>query len=173
MSKGDALTIVQSTESDFGRATRADYTFDSLHEFVGRELCISDWFAIDQARIDRFALCTGDDQWIHVDVERCKKESPYGAPIAHGFLTLSLLAPLLMQAGVIPPDASRAINCGVNDAKFLSPVVVGDRVRSRITLVSAERKDADRVLIVTRHFLEVEGREKPGLTADLVVMIYR
>ena len=148
------------------------YTFDAIGDFVGL-IRVSDWIEVDQEMINRFAQTTRDEQWIHVDVERCKRESPFGAPVAHGFLTLSLLAPLLVKAGVIPPDASRAINCGVDNARFLAPVVSGDRVRTHITLVSAERKHADRTLISTRHVLEVEGRHQPALTADVILMLYR
>ena len=104
--------------------------------------------------IDQFARTTLDEQWIHIDVERCRRESPYGAPIAHGFLTLSLLAPLLLRMGVIPTNASQAINCGIDNTRFLAPVLAGDRVRTRAELASADRKSGDRVLIVTRHVLE-------------------
>lgn len=147
-------------------------TFDSLGDFVGHT-CMSSWITVDQMMIDQFARTTHDEQWVHVDVERCKRESPFGAPVAHGFLTLSLLAPLLIQSGVIPEDATQAINCGVDQARFLAPVLAGDRVRTHIELLSAERKSADRTLICTRHVLEIEGRDKPALTANLVVMVYR
>jgi len=82
-----------------------DYRFATVPDFVGKELGVSDWIAIDQGRIQAFADCTGDQQWIHTDVERCRRESPFGAPIAHGFLLVSLLARLLMDVGTVPPDA--------------------------------------------------------------------
>ena len=81
-------------------------TLSSLRERVGQELGVSDWVTIDQARINTFASCTGDHQWIHVDIQRAKRESPYRGPVAHGYLTLALVAPLSMQVGVIPKDAA-------------------------------------------------------------------
>ena len=150
-----------------------NYTLDTLGDFIGKELGVSDWVVVDQRMIDLFAEGTGDRQWIHVDVDRCKRESPFGAPIAHGFLTLSLLAPLQMRMGAIPQDASRAMNCGVDQVKFQQPVLAGDRVRVRVTLKSVTAKGSDRLLLVTGTVLEVEGKDRPALTADLVAMVYR
>lgn len=150
-----------------------NYSLDTLGDFVGKELGVSDWVVVDQNMIDRFAEGTGDHQWIHVDADRCKRESPFGAPIAHGFLTLSMLAALQMKLGVIPGGASRAMNCGVDQAKFLSPVLAGERVRARVTLKSADAKGTDRLLLVTGNVMEVEGKDRPALTADLVAMVYR
>ena len=84
----------------------SNLTLAGLNERIGQELGVSDWVAIDQARIDTFASCTGDHQWIHVDVERAKRESPFGGPVAHGYLTLAMVAPLAMQVGIIPKDAA-------------------------------------------------------------------
>ena len=92
------------------------YSVATLDEFVGKELGVSDWVTIDQARIDAFAQCTGDKQWIHVDVERAARESPFGGTIAHGYLTLSLLASLAMEVGLIPADAGRSAAAVVIDA---------------------------------------------------------
>ena len=83
-----------------------NYSVETLGDFVGRELGVSDWVVVDQERIDAFAACTGDRQWIHVDMERAKRESPFGGTIAHGYLTLSLLASLAMEVGIVPKDAS-------------------------------------------------------------------
>ena len=89
------LTARSAAQQDTGPATEIPaYRLATLHEFVGRELGVSDWMPVDQARIDAFAHCTGDHQWIHVDVERARRESPYGGTIAHGYLTLSLVAAL-------------------------------------------------------------------------------
>src|SRR4029077_21224346 len=82
--------------------------------FVGRDLGVSEWVIVDQDRIDQFAACTGDRQWIHVDVDRARRESPFGGPIAHGYLTLSLVAAMVMDLGVIPPDAATALNYGLD-----------------------------------------------------------
>jgi acyl dehydratase len=148
------------------------YTMATLPEFVGRELGVSPWITVDQSRIDAFAICTGDDQWIHVDVERARRESPFGAPIAHGFLTLSLLAKVQLELGAVPPDASRAINSGVNNVRFKAPVRAGGRVRARVSLLLAEPKGAGRILLVTRNVLEVEGETEPALTADVIAMVF-
>lgn len=151
----------------------AEYRYDTVSQFVGRELGVSDWITVDQPRIDGFADCTGDRQWIHVDVERARRESPFGAPIAHGFLTLSLLAKLQMDLGVIPPDASRAINAGVNNVRFKAPVRADGRVRARVTLLSADAKGPDRLLLVTANVLEVEGEKEPAVSGELAAMVFR
>jgi acyl dehydratase len=90
----------------------AQYSMASAPQFVGRELGASEWVAVDQDRIDAFAACTGDRQWIHVDVARARRESPFGAPIAHGYLTLSLVAASVMELGIIPSDAATGLNYG-------------------------------------------------------------
>ena len=151
----------------------ADYRYDTVADFVGRELGVSEWQAVEQSMIDAFAASTGDHQWIHVDAARCRRESPFGTPIAHGFLTLSLITSLQMKLGVLPADATRAINCGANEVRFMAPVLVGDRVRARVVLKSAESKGTDRVLITTSNVMEIEGKDKPALTADLVAMLYK
>ncbi len=92
----------------------AEVTVSELTQYVGKELGVSSWVTVDQWRINQFAECSGDHQWIHVDVERAKRESPYRAPIAHGYLTLSLVAPLQMEIGAIPTDAAAAFNYGLD-----------------------------------------------------------
>ena len=131
-----------------------DPTLAGLNERIGQELGVSDWVAIDQARIDTFASCTGDNQWIHVDVERAKRESPFRGPIAHGYLTLSMVAPLAMQIGVIPKDAA-----------------AGARVRLRVTLAGVEPKDGGQVIMKTQNTLEIEGSEKPALIAETLALL--
>src|SRR5688572_20808989 len=116
------------------------YRFDTIAEFVGKELGSSPWVLIDQARINAFADCTDDHQWIHVDVERAKRESPFGAPIAHGFLTLSLLSRFLGEVGVLPSDAARAVNAGLSNVRFKAAVPVDSRVRGTIRLAEAQAK---------------------------------
>ncbi|HSW14479.1 MAG TPA: MaoC/PaaZ C-terminal domain-containing protein [Solimonas sp.] len=150
-----------------------DYRFDTVPELVGQELGITPWMTVDQAQIDQFAACTGDHQWIHVDVERCKTDSPYGRPIAHGFLTLSLLARLLMDLGLVPPDVKQAINAGVNNVRFKTPVRAGARVRARARIASAERKGEGRIIATASAVLEVEGEKDPALGADVTVMLFR
>jgi acyl dehydratase len=149
------------------------YRFDTLADYVGKELGVGEWITVDQARIDGFADCTGDHQWIHVDAERARRESPFGATIAHGFLTLSLLARLQMDLGVIPPDAGRAINAGVDKVRFKTPVRAGSRVRVRVGLLSAQAKGEGRCLLVTFNELVVEGEREPAVSGELAAMVYK
>lgn len=148
-----------------------EYRVASIEDFVGRELGVSDWTVVDQARIDDFARCTGDTQWIHVDVERATRESPFGGTIAHGYLTLSLLAPLAMDIGVIPEDASAGLNYGLDKVRFMTPVKAGARVRNRVSLLSVERKSGGRVIVKTKNELEIEGEDKPALIAETLAML--
>ena len=148
-----------------------EYSLPAIDEFVGRELGVSDWILVDQARIDAFAQCTGDRQWIHVDVERAKRESPFGGTIAHGYLTLSLLAALAIDIGLIPGDASVGLNYGLDKVRFMAPVKAGARVRSRLTLVSVEKRGAGRLIVKTMNELQIEGEEKPALIAETLAML--
>jgi acyl dehydratase len=148
-----------------------DYSIATIDRFVGRELGVSDWVVVDQARIDAFAACTGDRQWIHVDVERAKHKSPYGSTIAHGYLTLSLLAALAIEIGLIPEDASAGLNYGLDKVRFMTPVKAGARVRNRMTLMSVEKKEGRRTIIKTMNELQIEGEAKPALIAESLAML--
>jgi len=108
--------------------------------FIGKNLGVSRWIEVDQSMIDQFARCTGDHQWIHVDVDRAKSESPAGRTIAHGFLSLALVAPLGMEVGLAPRDASAVVNYGLDKVRFITPVKSGDRVRLQLSIESADRK---------------------------------
>src|SRR5262245_20055086 len=132
------------------------YTMSTVSEFVGRELGISDWITIDQDRIGQFADCTGDHQWIHVDVERARRESPFGAPIAHGYLTLSLVAAMVTELGILPPDAAAGLNYGLDKVRFIAPVKAGARVRTCASLVAAEPQGGSRMLLKLDCTLEIE-----------------
>ena len=147
------------------------YTMASAPQFVGRELGVSDWVAVDQERIDAFAACTGDRQWIHVDVERASRESPFGGPIAHGYLTLSLVAAMVMELGVIPPDAATGLNYGLDKVRFIVPVRAGARVRLRARLASAGPQSGGRMLLKLESALEIEGEAKPALVAEVLCML--
>jgi len=151
--------------------TISGYTMATVPQFVGDELGVTDWLSVNQDRIQTFADCTGDQQWIHTDVERCRKESPFGAPIAHGLLSLSLVARMVMDVGIVPPDASRVINAGINNVRFRAPVRTGSRVRAKVKLSSADPKSEGRVLLVVSVVLEIENERDPALTADLVTML--
>jgi acyl dehydratase len=143
----------------------------SLADWVGKELGTSKWVTVDQQRINEFAHCTGDHQWIHVDVERAKKESPSGATVAHGYLTLALLAETAMDVGVVPKDAVAALNYGLDKVRFLAPVKAGARVRNRITLTEVSDKGGGRKLVKLVNTVEIEGETKPALIAETLAML--
>ena len=148
-----------------------EFTISQLGERIGQELGVSEWVTIDQSRIDKFAACTGDHQWIHVDVERAERESPFGGAVAHGYLTLAMVAPLAMQVGILPIDAAAGLNYGVDKARFLAPVPAGARVRLRVVLTGVEPKDGGQAIMKTRNTLEVEGSDKPALVADALAYL--
>jgi acyl dehydratase len=151
--------------------TIANYRMATAAQFVGRELGASDWVTVDQECINQFAACTGDRQWIHVDVERAKRESPFGGPIAHGYLSLSLVAAMVMEVGVIPPDAATGLNYGLDKVRFIAPVKAGARVRARVNLASAEPQSGERLLLKLQCTLEIEGEAKPALVAEVLCML--
>lgn len=151
--------------------TTAQYSMANAAQFAGRDLGTSEWVTLDQDRIDAFAACTGDRQWIHVDVNRAKRESPFGGPIAHGYLTLSLVAAMVMELGVIPPDAATGLNYGLDKVRFIAPVKAGARVRARANLRGAEPQGVSRVLLRLDCALEIEGEAKPALVAELLCLL--
>jgi len=137
---------------------------------IGQEIGVSDWMLIDQPRVDAFAQVTGDQQWIHVDVERAKRESPFGGPIGHGYLTLSLLAKFAGEC-IAVEGIRLAVNYGLNRVRFVAPVKVGSRVRARFVLGSVEdiRGGAE---MVWQAVVEVEGGSKPACVAEMVTRWY-
>ena len=149
---------------------------EALRTQFGTEIAVGEWLTVDQGRIDAFAAATGDIQWIHVDVERARRESPYGTTVAHGFLTLSLL-PLL--TGSNTPDYLRRhfpgmhlrVNYGLNRLRFPAPVKCGARVRARTVLVAATLL-ANGLEVVYRFTVEIDGEEKPALVAEQVVRVF-
>jgi acyl dehydratase len=147
------------------------FTLATINEFIGRELGVSDWIAVDQERINQFAECTGDHQWIHVDVERARRESPFGTTIAHGYLTLSLLPVMQYSVGTLPDGVKAALNYGADKVRFIQPVKAGAQLRDRITLVGAEDKGNGRILLTTRHTVEIQGEERPALVADTLALL--
>jgi len=137
---------------------------------VGQEIGVSDWMLIDQDRVNAFAEVTGDRQWIHVDVERARRESPFGGPIAHGYLTLSLLAKFAQECiGV--EGIKLAVNYGLNRVRFAAPVKVGSRVRARFVLGAAEDIPGG-VQLVWQAVIEIDGGDKPACAAEMVTRWY-
>ena len=143
---------------------------EELKPLVGTEVAVSGWFAITQQRVDTFADATSDHQWIHVDVERCKRESPFGGPVAHGFLTLSLL-PAMFENALRMVDVNMALNYGLNKVRFPAPVPVGSRLRARLTLASVDDIDGGAQL-VWAVAVECEGSERPVCVAQFVMRRY-
>jgi acyl dehydratase len=148
-----------------------DYSMTTAPQFVGRELGATQWVTVGQDRIDQFAACTGDHQWIHVDVERAQRENPFGGPVAHGYLSLALVAAMVMELGVVPPDAASALNYGLDKVRFIAPVKAGARVRMRANLASAEPQNGGRLLLKLQSTLEIEGEAKPALVAEVLCML--
>ena len=147
-------------------------SLDELKSLTGQEAAIGDWFDIAQDRIDAFARVTLDRQWIHIDPDRAKAESPYGTTIAHGFLTLSLLSHLLSAAVRIDAGFTRGINYGINRLRFPSAVKCGSRVRGRFVLQAVKDVEGG-VEIVWAITVEVEGGEKPAFVVEWVLRQYR
>ena len=142
-------------------------TMAELPSLKGQELGTSPWIEITQERVNTFANATDDHQWIHVDVERAKQESPFGGPVAHGFLTLSLLSPLWSQVLTVT-DATTVVNYGLNKVRFPSPVPVGGKIRLTATLTDvAEAKGGLQVTVSA--VIELEGSDKPACVAELIL----
>jgi len=140
-------------------------------QHIGEDLGPSEWLTVTQDMIDKFAEATGDHQWIHVDVERAKREMPGGKTIAHGYLTLSLLprlAPTLMKI----EGRRRGLNYGSNKIRFISPVPAGSRIRLRQRLVNAEETKDGGVRITSKMTIEVEGGDRPAMVAETLGVVY-
>ncbi|TFV53743.1 MaoC family dehydratase [Blastococcus sp. TF02A-35] len=145
-------------------------TMAELDGLIGTELGTSDWYDVTQEHVNLFADATGDHQWIHVDVERATKESPFGGPIAHGYLTLSLLVPLFGQV-LLVTDTVMGVNYGLNKVRFPSPVPVGSRVRLTATLAGVEQITGGKQLTFSC-VIEREGGDKPVCIAEPVYRYY-
>ena len=137
---------------------------------LGQEIGVSDWMLIAQERVDAFAQVTGDQQWIHVDVERAKRESPFGGPIVHGYLTLSLLAKFAQEC-IAVDGIKLAVNYGLNRVRFVSPVKVGSRLRARFVLGGVEDVPGG-AQMVWQAVIEIEDADKPACVAEMVTRWY-
>ncbi len=149
-------------------AADIDFRIANAHEFVGRELAVSDWITIDQDRVDKFGEATEHTHWLHCDPARAAAEGPYGGTLAHGFLLVGLISRFIGMTGTRPADSAFSLNYGLDKVRILTPVVVGDgaRVRCRITLLDVIDKDRGRRLFKTGHRIEVEGQERPAAYAE-------
>lgn len=149
------------------------FTFQTMRDHVGEELGVSDWITVDQGMIDQFAQCTNDHQWIHVDVQRARSESPFGAPVAHGFLTLSLIAGLSYSIGARPQPLEASVNYGLDRVRFITPVKVGSKVRLRSSLMAFDERDPGQFLMKSNSVVEIEGEAKPALVAETLVLLIK
>ena len=147
-------------------------TLDALKEYVGKEIGVSEWMVVTQERINQFAEATDDSQWIHVDRDRAKRESPFGVTIAHGFLTLSLISRLVKDVIRIGGGVRLAINYGLNRVRFPSPVRERSKIRGRFTLVSVQDRDQAQEAVFDVS-VECEGNQKPCCVAEWVVRYYK
>ena len=151
--------------------TNGEKAYELMQAALGQPEGSGDWILVDQARIDAFAEVSGDHQFIHVDPEACKTMSPWGVPIAHGFLTLSLLTKL-MESVPQPPErrkgAVMGINYGFEKVRFINPVKVDSKVRASSVLAAVDQKDPDTLQVTRTVTVEIEGEGKPALVADWV-----
>ena len=145
-----------------------EVTIANLPELAGQEIGVSEWLTIDQARVDRFAEATGDDQWIHIDPERAGREM--GGTIAHGFLTLSLI-PVLARDILVISDRKRGINYGCDKVRFTNTVKVGTRVRLRQKVLAAEPR-AGGTQLKSLYTVEIDGEERPACVAEVLVVVF-
>ncbi len=148
-------------------------TFQTLSElagFVGQDVAVSDWLTITQAQVNLFAEATGDQQWIHVDVERANA-GPFGGPIAHGFLTLSLL-PKFFESSFAIVESKMGVNYGLNKVRFMSPVPVGSRLRAHMKLLKCDPIDNGGMQMVWEVSVEREGVTKPVCVAESLTRRY-
>ena len=147
------------------------YTTATMKDFIGHDFGTSAPVEINQIRINTFADCTGDHQWIHVHPEMAKKHSPFGGTVAHGFLVLSMLAGAISETGIVPKDAKGVLNYGTDKVRFLMPVLTNSKVTMGYKLLSVEEKAKDRLLIKVEATTYIEGMPKPALVAEILAMV--
>ena len=142
-----------------------------LKDYIGKELGSSDWLTIDQERINQFAECTGDHQFIHVRPEKAKL-TPFGSTIAHGFLSLSLVPMLMEKIMIMPQGLKMAVNYGLDSVRFIQPVKVNSKVRLVVTLIDANEKNPGQWLLKAKAVLEIEGSPKPAYIAEPLTLCF-
>lgn len=147
-------------------STAAETFLADMSTRIGAELGCSPWIRVTQDMIDRFASTTRDEQWIHVDPERARNESPFGGTVAHGFLTLSLASRFSYDALTEPAGQTMSVNYGFEKLRFLTPVKPGDNLRGRFALSAVSAKATNQILLQTQLKIEIEGTESPALVAE-------
>jgi acyl dehydratase len=146
--------------------------FEEIKSAIGTEIGVSDWLEITQARIDKFAEATCDEQWIHIDQDRAKAELPGGKTIAHGMLSLSL-APMFIRAVIGLKGLKNTLNYGADRIRYLAPVPAGSRLRGRTRIVEAEDVPPNGLRVSYRMMIEIEGSERPACVAELIALHLR
>ena len=144
---------------------------EEIRQRIGQEVGVSDWMTVDQPRIEQFADATEDRQFIHVDPELAA-QTPFGGTIAHGFLSLSLLSRMAADAMLVPDSTKMAVNYGLDRVRFIAPVKAGKRIRGRFVLDSVEEKAPGQILIRHTVTVEIEGEERPALTAQWLGLLF-
>ncbi|PPR79566.1 MAG: putative enoyl-CoA hydratase 1 [Alphaproteobacteria bacterium MarineAlpha2_Bin1] len=144
---------------------------EQLNQMIGKDLGLSNWYKIDQSLINNFAKCTGDEQFIHVDDERSRLESPFGGTIAHGFLSLSLLTKLANESNFEIENTKIAINYGFDKIRFIQPVKSGKKIRSKFSLLSISERKKDEILVKYGVTVELENEAKPVLFAEWLLLL--
>jgi acyl dehydratase len=147
-------------------------SLSAYQEMLGREVGVSSWHLVDQSRINAFADVIEDHQFIHIDPERAKRETPFGTAVAHGFLTMSLLSIMSYEVMPVIEGTTMGVNYGFDKLRFISPVRAGSRVRGRFTLMEAKLRKPTELLSRTSVSVEIEGEEKPAIVADWIGLIY-
>lgn len=147
------------------------HSYAQVAACVGQEVCVTDWITITQEQVNLFAQATGDHQWIHVDPERAR-QGPFGAPIAHGFLTLSLLSGMAYDVFPAIEGTKMGVNYGMNKLRFLAPVPSGKRVRGRFKLLEVAERHPGVLQSTWEATVEIEGEDKPALLAEWVGLTY-
>ncbi|HEY0422896.1 MAG TPA: MaoC family dehydratase [Rhodopila sp.] len=147
-------------------------SLDAYQKMVGHEVGVSSWHVVDQNRINAYADVIEDHQFIHIDPERAKKETPFGTTVAHGFLTMSLLSIMSYEVMPVIQGTTMGVNYGFDRLRFISPVRSGSRVRGRFRLAEAKLRKPTELLSRTNVSVEIEGEEKPALVADWLGLIY-
>ena len=147
-------------------------SLSAYQAMVGKEVGVSSWHLVDQTRIDDFADVIEDHQFIHIDPERAKRETPFGLTVAHGFLTMSLLSIMSYEVMPVIEGTTMGVNYGFDKLRFISPVRAGSRVRGRFVLAEAKLRKEKELQSRTNVTIEIEGEEKPALVADWLGLIY-
>jgi len=146
-------------------------SWKEFQTYVGKEIGLTEWMSVTQDRIDAFAECTEDRQWIHIDRNRAKF-GPFGTTVAHSFLILSLLPVFNMNNTILPSGIKMMINYGLNKVRFVNPVRVGSKIRNRAVLKDITEKPSGGYLLTLENTVEIEGQEKPALMAELLALIF-